>query len=54
MRLPRLLPVGLALVLLIAILVFDGGSAYAQDVGDSEQNVADAANGQTLRRVWSM
>jgi soluble lytic murein transglycosylase-like protein len=43
MRLPRLLPAGLALVLLIAILVFDGGSAYAQDVGDSEQNATDAA-----------
>lgn len=43
MRLPRLLFVGLALVLLIAVLVVDGGSAYAQDVGDTEQNAADAA-----------
>lgn len=43
MRLPRLLFVGLALVLLIAVLVVDGGSAYAQDVGHTEQNAADAA-----------
>lgn len=43
MRPPRLLFVGLALALVIAVLVVDGGSAYAQDVGDTEQNAADAA-----------